>query len=173
MANNVKLIYDLILKDLKAKGWDEVAIAEAIAECERERQKIRADDNTICVKELSYLSQESQRRIATQMNDNKNKTNILVRLKDWIVNLAKDYWQLNWEAKIGILFLIPPIFIAIIFILFLLFMGFDSTYIFFKIVPKGLFKWTIGSNHIARPLYVGMMAIAGAYFIKGNLKRRG
>lgn len=82
MTKNVKLIYDLILKDLKARGWDEVQIAEAIAECERERQNIGADDNTICVKEMSYLSQESLQKVAVQMNVKKPKTNILIRLKN-------------------------------------------------------------------------------------------
>lgn len=31
MTKNVKLIYDLIQKDLKEKGWDNEAIAEGIA----------------------------------------------------------------------------------------------------------------------------------------------
>ena len=38
MTKNVKLISDLIQKDLKAQGWDDEAIAEAIAESQRERQ---------------------------------------------------------------------------------------------------------------------------------------
>ena len=72
MTKNVKLIYDLIQKDLKAKGWDEVSIAEAIDECQRERQA-----KTICVKEMSYLSEESLQIVATQLN----KKGIIERVK--------------------------------------------------------------------------------------------
>ena len=68
MTKNVKLIYDLIQKDLKAKGWDDEAIAEAIAESQRERKTTGADDNTICIKELSYLSQESLQIVTKQLN---------------------------------------------------------------------------------------------------------
>lgn len=77
MTKNVKLIYDLIQKDLKAKGWDNEAIAEAIAESQRERQSTSADDKTICVKEMSYLSEESLQIVATQLN----KKGIIERVK--------------------------------------------------------------------------------------------
>ena len=66
MKSNVNLIYALIQKDLKAEGWDDVSIAEAIAECQRERQATGADDSTICVKEMSYLSQESLQKNGDQ-----------------------------------------------------------------------------------------------------------
>ena len=68
MTKNVKLIYDLIRKDLKAQGWEDEAIADAIAESLRERQTTGADDKTICVKEKSYLSQESIQTVAQQLN---------------------------------------------------------------------------------------------------------
>ena len=68
MTKNIKLIYDLIQKDLKAKGWDDGAISEAVAESLRERQATRADDKTICVKEMSYLSQESLQIVAKQLS---------------------------------------------------------------------------------------------------------
>lgn len=68
MTKNVKLIYDLIQKDLKAQGWNDEAIAEAIAESLRERQATEADDKTICVKEMSYLSQESLQIVAKQLS---------------------------------------------------------------------------------------------------------
>ena len=51
------------------------------------------------------------------------------KLKNWIVSSAKNLWGLNWEAKIGILFLIPPILGVIMFICNLLFsadIGFES-----------------------------------------------
>lgn len=65
--NTVSLIYDLIKKDLTAKGWDEPSIAEAMTECQRERQAAGADEKTICVKEMSYLSQESLQKVAKQL----------------------------------------------------------------------------------------------------------
>ena len=171
MKSNVNLIYALIQKDLKAEGWDEVSIAEAIAECQRERQATGADDNTICVKEMSYLSQESLQKIAEKMDHKKTKGNIFVRLKNWFVNLAKDYWHLNWEAKIGIIFLIPPIYGVIIFILNLM-----DAHIGFEAFPEswnciyGSWAYEYAATP-AIPLYLGLMAIAGAYLIKGNLKK--
>lgn len=68
MTKNVKLIYNLIQKDLKAQGWNDSDIAQAIAESQRERQTTGADDKTICVKEMSYLSQESLQIVAKQLN---------------------------------------------------------------------------------------------------------
>lgn len=171
MTKNVKLIYDLIQKDLKARGWDDLAIAEAIAECERERQKIGADDKTICVKEMSHLSQESLQIVAEQMNVKKPKTNILIRLKNWVVNLAKGYWRLNWEAKIGILFLIPSIVVAIIVILYLLVIGFGFADFYYDYFPKGCQEIMGFVFYDVNNVYLGLMAIAGVYLIKGNLKK--
>ena len=67
MRKNIKLIYTLIEKDLKEKGWDDVSIAEAKAECQRERLATGADNKTLCVKEMSYLSQESLQIVARQL----------------------------------------------------------------------------------------------------------
>ena len=99
------------------------------------------------------------------------------KIKTWIVNQAKNYWSLNWEAKIGILFLIPPIIGVIMFICNLLYSGFDFSYF-----PEA---WNCISDYNswehraygyaatpAIPLYLGLMAIAGAYLIKGNLKKK-
>lgn len=172
MTKNVKLIYDLIRKDLKAQGWDDSAIAEAIAESQRERQATGADGNTICVKEMSYLSQESLQIVAKQMDNDKHKTNLLVRVKNWIVNLAKDFWHLNWEAKIGFLFLTPPIIGVIFFILNLIDaqLGFESDLDSWNCIYGYVHGWEYGyAATLAIPLYLGLMAIAGAYLIKGNL----
>lgn len=153
MPNNIKLIYDLIQKDLKAQGWDDGAITEAITEAQRERQAIGADDKTICVKEMSYLSQESLIKIAVQMNNKENKSNVFIKIKNWIVNLAKNLWNLNKEAKIGLLFLVPS-FIGII-----QFLGYGDFDHYNEIPP-------------ITPVYYGLMAIAGAYLIKGNLNNK-
>jgi hypothetical protein len=107
--------------------------------------------------------------------------------------VAKDYWQLNWEAKIGILFLIPPIMGVIIFILNLMDaqIGFDAfpeswNCIYDSNYGSGTDSGAWGGNCAygyaygwaygyaatpAIPLYLGLMAIAGAYLIKGNLKK--
>lgn len=99
------------------------------------------------------------------------------KIKTWIVNLSKNYWTLNWEAKLGILFLIPPIIGVIMFIFNLFDTGFN-----FEYFPDA---WNCISDYSKRehssygyaatpaiPLYLGLMAIAGAYLTKGNLKRK-
>lgn len=179
MKSNVNLIYALIQKDLKAEGWDDVSIAEAIAECQRERQATGADDSTICVKEMSYLSQESLQKIAEQMDNKKTKANIFVRLKNRVFNIAKGYWLLNWEAKIGILFLIPPIIGVIFFILNLMHaqLGFESFPDSWNCISASdygyAYGWAYGyAATPAIPLYMGLMAIAGAYLLKGNLPKK-
>ena len=95
MSKNVKLIYALIQKDLKALGWDEESIAEAIAESQRERHLTGADDNTLCVKEMSYLSQESLQEVVSQMDVKESKSNFFVHAKKWIVSLVKGFLRLN------------------------------------------------------------------------------
>ena len=81
-------------------------------------------------------------------------------IKTWIANLAKNYWNLNWEAKIGIIFLIPPIIGVVEFLsVYISYFDFDYFSDEFAATP------TI-------PLYLGLMAIAGAYLIKGNLKKK-
>lgn len=96
------------------------------------------------------------------MGTPKTNSNIFVRCKNWFINLAKDYWHLNWEAKIGILFLIPPI-LGIIKFLLIFIDDFDSSR--YNIHDYGY------AATPAIPLYLGLMAIAGAYLIKGNLKK--
>lgn len=199
MANNVKLIYDLIQKDLKAKGWEDDAIAVAVAECQQERQASSADEHTICVKEISYLSQESLQKVAILMDEKNISANILVKLKKWIVKLGKALWRLNWEAIIGVLFLIPPIWGAIAFILNLFDAGIGIDFLPESwnyisttsadnqedFLNDGLFYSNLGhSEHMrfvwlagnkatpAIPLYLGLMAMAGAYLIKGNLRKK-
>ena len=98
-------------------------------------------------------------------------------LKNWIVSSAKNLWGLNWEAKIGILFLIPPIIGAFMFIFNLFDAGFELSYF-----PEAwncisdYSSWENSSYGYAAtpaiPLYLGLMAIAGAYLIKGNLKKK-
>lgn len=194
MTKNVKLIYYLIQEDLKAQGWDDEAIAEAIAESQRERQATGADDKTICVKEMSYLSQESLQLLAQMMNNKQAKDNIFVRIKNWFVSLAKGFWHLNWEAKIGILFLIPPIIGVFFFILNLMdarlgFESFPDSWNCIYGYDNGsdtdsgawgdncaygyAYGWAYGyAATPAIPLYLGLMAIAGAYLIKGNLPKK-
>lgn len=84
------------------------------------------------------------------------------RLKNWIVDSAKNLWGLNWEAKIGILLLIAPIVCAFIFIFEL----FDSRFNF------RFFNYGWDDNITPVLQYWGLIAIAGAYLIKGNLKKK-
>lgn len=84
------------------------------------------------------------------------------KLKNWIVSSAKNLWGLNWEAKIGILLLIAPIVCAFIFIFELFDSGFDFRDFYYG--------WDEDITPVL--LYWGLMAIAGAYLIKGNLKKK-
>ena len=77
MTKNVELIYSLIQKDLKAQGWDDSAIAEAIAESQRERRATGTDDNTICVKEISYLTQKSLLEVRATPVSPKNSMKVI------------------------------------------------------------------------------------------------
>lgn len=101
---------------------------------------------------------------------------VMKKIKTWIVNWAKNLWHLNWEAKLGILFLIPPIIGVIQFIFYFI------SYLNFEDFPDiwiciyDYSKWEHSSYGYAAtpaiPLYLGLMAIAGAYLIKGNLKKK-
>ena len=121
------------------------------------------------------------------------------KLKNWIVSSAKNLWGLNWEAKIGILFLIPPIIGVVMFICNWLFgaeIGFESFPESWNCIDRYDYDSDYGTNSDSWgtnygygygwaygwaygyaatptiPLYLGLMAIAGAYLIKGNLKKK-
>lgn len=96
-----------------------------------------------------------------------NNKNNMYKFINWIVYSTKNLWGLNWEAKIGILFLIPHVIGVIIFLIELFNNGLDLQY--FSEVWNCIYR----GNDIATPaipFYLGLMAIAGAYLIKGNLK---
>ena len=96
------------------------------------------------------------------------------RIKNKISNWIKDFRSLNCEAKIGVLFLVPPIVGVIFFILNLFdadlgFEGFPDSW-------NCIYDYHIGESMSyaatpAIPIYLGLMAIAGAYLIKGNLRK--
>lgn len=92
------------------------------------------------------------------------------KFETWIKSLK----ALNGEAKIGILFLIPPIIGVIYFILNL----FDAD-LGFEVFPDSwncIYDYHLGDSMAyaatpAIPIYLGLMAIAGAYLVKGNIKK--
>ena len=100
------------------------------------------------------------------------------KLKTLIVNSVKNFWSLNCEAKIGILLLIPPIIGVIMFVLNLFDagLGFQSFPQSWNCVYDYETGWPSKANGCAAtpatPFYLGLMAIAGAYLIKGNIKRQ-
>lgn len=153
-----------------------------------ERKLLLNNDNTIYVKEMSYFSQESLQKVAEKMDNKKTKVNICIRLKNRFLNLTKDFWHLNWEAKIRILFLIPPIIGVIFFLLNLMDaqLGFESFPDSWNCISASDYghdtdsgSWGEGAGWAygyaatpAIPLYIGLMAIAGAYLLKGNLPKK-
>lgn len=96
-------------------------------------------------------------------------------IRNKVINKLKDLWALNWEAKIGVVFLIPPIYGVVCFILNIL--GADLGFDGFPDSWNIIYDYRFGDSAFAYaatpaiPLYLGLMAIAGAYLIKGNLNR--
>lgn len=72
----------------------------------------------------------------------------------------RKFGALNFEAKIGIVLLIPPLFSVLLF--------------FTMSNMDECFYYDYGSDSIVAsniPLYLGLMAIADAYLIKGNINK--
>ena len=99
-------------------------------------------------------------------------------LKNRAINLIKRFNALNGEAKLGVLFLIPPIVGVVFFVLNIL--GADVN--FYSILESwycindyenNLSTSTslVYSPTLAIPIYLGLMAIVGAYLVKGNLNK--
>ena len=95
-------------------------------------------------------------------------------IQNKVATWIKDFRALNSEAKLGILFLIPPIIGVVFFILNLFdaglgFEGFPDSW-------NCIYDYRLGDAMSyaatpAIPIYLGLMAIAGAYLVKGNLKK--
>lgn len=109
------------------------------------------------------------------MDKEKKISNLFLIVKDWFITLVKDFWNLKWDTKIGYLFLIPPTWGCIIFILNIV--GIEIDFGYFPDDWKCIHRYS-GFNTYEYavtpviPLYLGLMAIAGAYLIKGNINRK-
>ena len=174
MSNKVNQLYSLIQKDLKEEGWDEDAISEAIAECIKERRATGADENTICVTELSYLSKASL-DLLTKNKNRHNENNSIGKHKNSLLNLAKVMKRQNWRFIIGVLFLIMPV-ISAFYAIFDLFFDADilSRLYRFDIVARlaiDQYEYhgiILAISVLTLLLYLGLMAIAGAILIRGS-----
>ena len=172
MSNKVKQIYSLIQKDLKEEGWDEDAISEAIAECIKERRATGADENTICVTELSYLSKASL-DLLTKNRPIEDKS--IGGHKKALLNLARVMKSQNWRVIVGVLFLIMPV-ISAFYAIYDLFFDADilSRLYRFDIVARlaiDQYEYhgiILAISVLALLLYLGLMAIAGAILIRGS-----
>lgn len=83
-------------------------------------------------------------------------------------NTARKRW--NWELILGILFLIPPILGVFAFILCLL--GGDNNFCSLHFLERYSLWGEHGEHGFSTaPVYLGLMALAGAYLIKGNRKK--
>ena len=85
------------------------------------------------------------------------------RIWNWFSHILKQLWNLNWEGKIGVILLTPPVLSAIACL--------------FNILANNdiiaFYDWVYHSSNYSGtpiiPIYLGLLAIAGAYLIKGNL----
>lgn len=103
------------------------------------------------------------------------KKNIFIRIKDWFVKLLKAFWRLSLDAKIGLFLLLSPI-------LFLLHYYFNTS----DLIDVNVRGWFALYGEEEAPiialcealckgmiaLFNGLMAIAGAYLIKGSFKKK-
>lgn len=97
------------------------------------------------------------------MDTKKSKTSFFILIKNWIACLVRNFWRLNWDAKIGIILLIPPLLGVLVFVLNMFGAEIDYYY-------RGYDSDKRPASSI--PIYLGLLAIAGAYLIKGNLRRK-
>lgn len=70
----------------------------------------------------------------------------------------------KFEFWLGLVFLIPPILGVVTFVMY--FLGLDSNF-----YGKPYKAWSRGSGGMsAVPIYLGIMAIVGAYLVKNNAR---
>ncbi len=95
---------------------------------------------------------------------------ILVNIKKWFVNLLKGLWNLNWEAKLGLLLLVPPTLAAIRYIERGILYSSEISILEYPI--NSLQKVSIESGIGMEPIFYGLLALAGAYLIKGSSQNK-
>ena len=100
------------------------------------------------------------------LRNSKVMKKIFTEIKTWFMNLCKGLWNLNWEAKLGLILLIPPIIAAIHYL-----EGGFSTVASLRIYHNNIADIVDADTFFsAEPVFYGLLALAGAYLIKGNLK---
>ncbi|MBQ0050103.1 MAG: hypothetical protein KBT12_07730 [Bacteroidales bacterium] len=171
--DNLTLLYDLMRRDLRERGLDEQTINNRVGEAMQQRLLAGITPDTLSVGDVSNLSQHSLDLIANKMY-NKQK---LMGVKDTLLQLlrlAGSYlWKvlrfiyktvlrvlqwairLNAEAKLGLVLLIPPFF--------------GIVWYFLNTGIGAYYGDTEHPTMPVTPIYLGLMAIAGAYLVKGNL----
>ena len=93
-----------------------------------------------------------------------------MKLKKWIVNFWKGVASLNWELILGVVLIAPSIFYGFKICEH----SFGSSQFEMNVFDLGQVQRTIGDvpdEFSAVPIYLGLLAIAGAYLIKGNLRK--
>lgn len=101
--------------------------------------------------------------------------NKIKKIRDSFRRHWKTFCVQKFEVKIGLLFLVPPIIGAISFVLYAC-TGWGNFPEAWTCVTDSVFSPldSIGYGYAgtsALPIYLGLMAIAGAYLIKGNIRR--
>lgn len=103
------------------------------------------------------------------------KKNIFVRVKDWFVKLLKAFWRLSLDAKIGLIFLISPIIFLINYYIITPDEFDVNVWGWFNGHGKEMGATGALCEALCKGMYAlfnGLMAIAGAILIKGNLKKK-
>lgn len=98
---------------------------------------------------------------------------ILANVMKWFVNLLKGLWNLNWEAKLGLILLVPPTLAAIRYVQSSLLYSSETEIKIFKFPIDFLEREiSIDSCFSMEPVFFGLLAIAGAYLIKGSSQNK-
>lgn len=85
-------------------------------------------------------------------------------IKNWLANLIKGIWRLNWEAKLGLLLLTPPIIASINKYLERGFSHCIEVEVFH--LSGNIMKIYIDSDLSTEPIFYGLLALAGVFLIR-------
>lgn len=168
---NLTLLYDLMRRDLHERGLDEQTICTRVGEAMQQRLFTNITPDRLSVGDVANLSQQSLDLIANRMYNKQNSfketfVQLFRHVGLFLSKIARILFKstrhvfrwalkLNVEAKLGLLLLIPPFF--------------GIVWYFLNTGIGAYYGDTDVKTMPVTPIYLGLMAIAGAYLVKGNL----